>query len=139
MIVLDTNILSELMRLAPDLSVLTWVDSLPGGEVFLTAITVAECLYGVERLPDGKRKTALATGLSAMPSNEFAGRILPFDETAAARYATLVASGDRSGHPVSMADAQIAAICHVHSATLATRNIKDFERLDIALHNPFPS
>jgi predicted nucleic acid-binding protein len=138
MIVLDTNILSELMRPAPDLSVLAWVDSLPAGEVFLTAVTVAECLYGVERLPDGKRKTALAAALSAMLSDDFAGRILAFDEPAAARYAQLVASGDRAGHPVSMADAQIAAICQVHAATLATRNIKDFGRLGISLHNPFP-
>ena len=129
--------LSELMRAAPEPSVLSWADSLPIGEVFLTSITVAECLYGVERLPAGKRKTGLAASLSAMLADDFDGRVPAFDAAAAARYAVLVANGERLGHPVSMADAQIAAICQVHSATLATRNTKDFGRLGIALHNPF--
>ncbi|MYN05812.1 type II toxin-antitoxin system VapC family toxin [Pseudoduganella aquatica] len=138
MIILDTNILSELMRSAPDPSVLAWIDSLPAREIFLIAITVAECLYGVERLPAGKRKASLARALSSMLVEDLDGRVLAFDGAAAVRYAALVAAGERSGHPVSMADGQIAAICQVHSAILATRNVKDFGRLGIALHNPFP-
>jgi predicted nucleic acid-binding protein len=137
MLILDTNILSELMRSAPDQSVVAWIDNLPTGEVFITAITVAECLYGVERLPPGKRKALLAQALSNMLLEDFDGRVLAFDGAAAERYAALVVAGERSGHPVSMADGQIAAICQVHSAVLATRNVKDFGRLGISLHNPF--
>lgn len=137
MIVLDTNVLSELTRQAPDVGVLTWLDSLPVDRVATTAVTAAELLYGVARLPDGRRKKGLTAAAYALINDDFRGRVEPFDAQAAARYAVVVAACERLGRPVSVADAQIAAICHTRHATLATRNTKDFEDTGIELVNPW--
>ncbi|RJS91151.1 type II toxin-antitoxin system VapC family toxin [Salinisphaera sp. Q1T1-3] len=138
MIVLDTNVLSELMRPAPNPQVVDWLDkSSTNTAVAVTAITVAEILYGVERLPEGQRKTKLAQHAAAMFDEDFAGRILTFDGQAATIYAERVAACETAGSPCSMADAQIGAICLRASATLATRHTRDFEALGVMLIDPW--
>lgn len=137
MIVLDTNVLSELMRPVPDAQVVGWLDSQDAMSVTISAITVAEILYGIERLPDGSRKRGFAAMASAMFEEDFSGRILPFDSEAAVHYAEQVAASESEGRPVHMADAQIAAICIRHEAVLATRNIKDFSTLNVETINPW--
>lgn len=137
MIVLDTNVISELTRRSPAPGVVSWLDSLAATEVLTTAITAAELLYGVARLPSGHRKNELAAAIHGLLSDDFGSRILPFDEDAAAHYAEIAAARDRLGRPVGRADAQIAAICRAARATLATRNIADFEETGIELLNPW--
>ena len=138
MIVLDTNVLSELMRPAPTPLIVDWVDAVSAREdVAITAITVAEILYGIERLPEGRRKQQLGGVAAMMFEEDFAGAIFSFDAEAAVHYAQRVATSEAAGRPVSMADAQIAAICLYHGATLATRNTKDFEPFGVALVNPW--
>ncbi len=137
MIVLDTNVLSELMRREPDRHVVAWLDARADVELMVSAVTVAELLYGIGRLPEGKRKADLLDAAAAMLQEDFGGRVLPFDELAAAHYASLAVLRERSGRPISMADAQIAAICLSHGAALATRNGKDFAGLALALIDPW--
>lgn len=137
MIVLDTNVISELMRSAPDDRVATWVDQFPAGDVFITAVTAAELQYGVARLPDGRRKTVLAIQVAELLAEDFGSQILPFGVNAAAHYAQIAAMREQEGRPISMADAQIAAICRHHNAELATRNIKDFADTGVSVHDPW--
>lgn len=138
MIVLDTNVLSELMRPDPEQAVIAWMDRQDPATLFLTAITVAEILYGIARLPEGKRRSGLRELGVAVLQEDFAGRIISFDETAAECYADVVWERQRSGHPISMADAQIAAICRtLNGVTLATRNSLDFEGIGLDLTNPW--
>lgn len=137
MIVLDTNVISELARRVPDHGVLSWLDSLEISDVATTAITAAELRYGVARLPDGHRKRELAVVIRGILSEDFHGRVLPFDERSSVRYADVVASRERIGRPIGVADAQIAAICRDLGAILATRNIVDFEETGVQLLNPW--
>jgi predicted nucleic acid-binding protein len=137
MIVLDTNVLSEFMRVEPEPAVLDWVDALPAMDLAISAITVAEILHGIARLPFGKRKQKLESHAMAMFEEDFAGRILPFDAHAAVEYATLVAGAEAKGRAVSMADAHIAAICRSHGASIATRNVRDFEFSGVEVINPW--
>lgn len=125
MIVVDTNVVSELMRSDPDERVVAWVTGIDGRDLFTTAITLGEIGFGLERLPDGARKRRLV-GIADQVFTAFHDRVLAFDAAAAQRYGGVVASRERSGHPISIADAQIAAICLCHDATLATRNTDDF-------------
>ena len=138
MIVLDTNVLSELMKPDPEQAVIAWMDRQDPATLFLTAITVADILYGIARLPEGKRKSRLRELGAAVLQEDFAGRIISFDETAAECYADVVCERQRSGRPISMADAQIAAICRAsNGATLATRNSLDFAGIGLDLTNPW--
>ena len=137
MIILDTNVISELSRHVPDPGVLAWLDSLEISEVATTAITAAELRYGVARLPEGHRKRELTVMIRGILSEDFYGRILPFDERASARYADIVTGREKIGRPVGVADAQIAAICRDLGATLATRNTSDFEETGIELIDPW--
>ncbi len=137
MIVLDTNVLSELTRQAPDAAVLAWLDSLPAAEVATTAVTAAELLYGVARLPRGQRKRALADAVYALINDDFGGRVEPFDTRAAEQYALVVTGREKLGRPITVADAQIAAICRSRDTALATRNIGDFEDTGIELVDPW--
>lgn len=139
MIFLDTNVLSELTRNTPESRVVTWLDSFPQTEIATTAITAAELLHGVCRLPDGQRKTSLAAAVRALIHSDFEGRVEPFDATAASHYATVVSERAKLGRPIGAADAQIAAICRARAAMLATRNIKDFEETGVELVNPWDS
>ena len=134
---LDTNVLSELMRLSPESRVVAWLDAQEASSVAITAITVAEILYGIQRLPEGRRRRALASVAAAMFEEDFAGRILAFDAEAAVCYADCVAASERAGRVVQMPDAQIGAICLRHQAVLATRNVKDFEPLGVQLIDPW--
>lgn len=137
MIVLDTNVVSELMRPAPDASALQWVDAQATDTLWLCSVVTGELLYGVARLPDGRRKQQLAKALQAIIHEDFDQRVLPFDLEASLVYADIVARQESLGQPVTMADAQIAATCLRHNATLATRNLRDFEELGLALVNPW--
>jgi toxin FitB len=137
LIVVDTNVISELTRQTPAPEVVSWLDSLAADEVATTAITAAELLYGVARLPDGRRKTELSAAVNGLLSDDFDGRVLSFDHLAAARYAEIVSRRERRGQPIGTADAQIAAICNAVGVTLATRNIADFEDTGIDVINPW--
>jgi toxin FitB len=136
-IVLDTNVISELTRQSPAPRVISWLDALAAAEIATTAITAAELLYGVARMPDERRKTELAAAVQGLLSDDFQGRVLSFDEPAAHRYADIVTSRERLGRPIGVADAQIAAICRTIDATLATRNTDDFQETGIELINPW--
>lgn len=137
MIILDTNVISELMRREPNPTVAATVDQLPIETVFITAVTEAELRYGVARLPEGRRRTALTTKIDELVAEDLADQVLPFDADSAVHYADIAASRERSGQPISMADAQIAAICRLHRAELATRNVKDFVDIGITVTDPW--
>ncbi len=139
MIVLDTNVLSEIMRAKPDPAVLAWLDAQPPDDLWLNSVVAAELLFGVARLPEGAPKQQLAVAVSAMLEQDFAGQILSFDLNAASVYAVMLAERERIGQTMAMADAQIAAICLSRDATLATRNTRHFEGLGLALMNPWDS
>jgi toxin FitB len=136
-IVLDTNVVSELMRKRPQLGVVSWVDRFSASEVLVTAVTAAELMYGVARLPDGRRKWELHVKVEGLLAEDFQDQILPFDARAATHYAEIVASRERAGRPISMADAQIAAICRNWNAGLATRNVDDFVDTGFDAMNPW--
>jgi len=135
-IVVDTNVVSELMRPSPSSQVREWVSARPPGELCTTAITVAEIRYGLERLPDGRRKDSLLAAATEVFA-AFSEFIHPFDADAAVWYATIVAQRDRLGLPIDGFDAQIAAICRARGAALATRNAKDFRETGIELIDPW--
>ncbi len=137
MIILDTNVISELARQVPDPGVLSWLDSLAVSNVATTAITAAELRYGIARLPDGHRKRELTAIIRDILTEDFHGRVLPFDERSSVQYADIVTGRERIGRPVGIADAQIAAICRDLSAELATRNTADFEETGIEVINPW--
>jgi len=136
MIVVDTNVTSELMRPSPSTTVTAWVRARTATELYTTSITLAEVLYGIERLPGGRRKDVLKTTATDVFS-AFADQLLAFDATAAVEYAGLVDSRERAGAPIDGFDAQIAAICRVHGATLATRNVQDFQDVGIEVVDPW--
>jgi toxin FitB len=136
-IVLDTNVISEVFRPSPDAKVVAWLESLTG-EVSITAITLAELLAGVRRLPDGRRRLALAARIdAALQPYRRSSAVLAFDEEAAGYYADIFAARERAGLPISMADAQIAAICRSNDAVCATRNTKDFVGTGVELVDPW--
>ncbi|NEE02108.1 type II toxin-antitoxin system VapC family toxin [Phytoactinopolyspora halotolerans] len=137
MIVLDTNVVSELCRPAPEPAVAAWASQHPRDDVFITATTVAELLFGIRCLPDGRRKEELTTRMASVVGQDFDGRVLPFDVVAAGNYALIASSRRHRGRPISVADAQIAAACRRVSATLATRNVKDFRDTGIDVVNPW--
>jgi predicted nucleic acid-binding protein len=137
MIVLDTNVLSELMKPQPEPLVFQWVARQPRPALFTTAVTMGEILSGLELLPAGRRRAALTAAAGALFEESLAGRVLPFDSDAAERYATIAAARHRAGRPISPFDAQIASIVSSRGAALATRNTADFERCGIHLVNPW--
>ena len=138
MILLDTNVISELMRLHPDETVLTWVDGHTTDGLFISAITEAEILQGIALLPAGKRRDALAKTANAMIEKDFADHCLPFNSAAARQYAELTVHRTRIGRPISVEDAQIAAIALCCEMTLATRNTRDFANIPgLTVLNPW--
>lgn len=137
MIILDTNVVSESLKPLPSETVLSWLAAQIPSEVFTNAITLAEVLNGLEGMPQGKRRTGLHAGVERIFAQEFAGRILPFDEAAARAFAKITASRNAAGRAISQFDAMIAAIARTHGATLATRNTADFEDCGIQLVNPW--
>lgn len=136
MIVVDTNVISELMRPSPNPTVVDWVHMHSPRELYTTSVTLAEVRYGIERLDDGRRKE-LFTSTAEELFAAFGEYVLPFDRVAAIQYATIVSARDRAGLPIDGFDAQIAAICSTHKATLATRNVKDFRGTGVQIIDPW--
>ena len=137
MIVLDTNVISEIWRATPSSKVIAWLRAQPDAALFVTTITEAEIFYGVALLSNGRGRRALEMVAQQMFADTFAGRILPFDSAAAREYAVVAASRRRSGRPIAEADAQIAAISRSRDALLATRNLDDFAGCTIELVDPW--
>lgn len=137
MIILDTNVVSEVFRPLPEPRVVNWLASLEG-DVAITSVTLAELLAGVRRLPDGRRRDELTRHIDAALAPYRGSRaVLSFDDAAADHYADVLVARGRAGAPISTADAQIAAICLAHGAILATRNVKDFEHTGVELVDPW--
>jgi predicted nucleic acid-binding protein len=137
MIVLDTNVLSELMKTRPDCRVVAWLRRQPGASLYTTSITQAEILYGLALLPSGKRRQELESAVNEMFELEFQGRVLSFGSGAAAMFAELAAARRLAGQPISHFDAQIAAITRISAARLATRNVSDFTGCGLEIVNPW--
>lgn len=137
MIILDTNVLSEALTPLPSPMVMYWLAAQEPSSVFTTAVTQAEVLYGVEALPAGRRRMRLLAAVEKTFAEEFADRILPFNENAARAFAGIVAARERAGRAISQFDAMIAAIARTHRATVATRNTADFQDCGIDVVNPW--
>lgn len=137
MIVLDTNVISELFRPTPDSRVVAWVESLTD-DVAITTITLAELLAGIRRLPHGRRKSDLDAALSAaLEPYRNTSSLLAFDDEAAEAYAEVLLAREQAGLPISTPDAQIAAICRAKGAICATHNEKDFAETGVQVVNPW--
>lgn len=137
MIVLDTNVLSEVLRPAPAPRVMDWLSRQVSTSLFVTTVTQAEILFGIAILDPGRRRDDLQSAAMAMFAEDFAGRIVGFDVDAAPVFAAIAAERRQLGRPISQFDAQIAAIARSRGAALATRNIRDFEACDIELIDPW--
>ena len=137
MILLDTNVISEMLKPAPDVAVKAWLNAQAPAEVYLSAVSEAELRFGVAVLAPGQCQDRLAEAIDALLREEFAGRLLPFDTAAARSFADIAAARRRSGRPISPFDGQIAAIARTHRAVLASRNLADFEGCDIPLIDPW--
>jgi predicted nucleic acid-binding protein len=137
MIILDTNVISELLRPAPEPKVEHWLSAQDGLNVYLTSISEAELRYGLAIMGNGKRRAALVDAVDRILREDLAGRILPFDSDAAQSYATIAAARRAAGRPIAQADCQIASIALACGATVATRNTPDFEGCEIDLINPW--
>ena len=137
MIILDTNVVSELMKPAPDAAVAHWVADQQATTLYTTSVTQAEVLHGILLLPAGKRRAALEAAAEAMFEKDFGGRVLPFGGDAARAYAQIAAQRRRSGRPISSFDAQIAAITRTARATVATRNVGDYNDCGVKIVNPW--
>ncbi len=137
MIILDTNVISELMQVKPAPSVARWSEGLPWSSRCTTAVTQAEILLGVSLLPRGGRRDMLEEGARMMFDEVFSGRVFSFDGDAARAYARIVAARRRAGRPISQLDAQIAAIASSTGCDLATRNTGDFEGCGVELYDPW--
>ncbi|MBJ7415898.1 MAG: type II toxin-antitoxin system VapC family toxin [Niveispirillum sp.] len=137
MFVLDTNVISELMRPAGSDRVFNWISRQSPALLFTTSVTQAEIFFGLSIMPDGRRKDLLMKAAQTMFVQDFAERILPFDMASSLVYADIRSRRQQTGAPISVFDAQIAAITKLYSATLVTRNIPDFRDCDITLINPW--
>ncbi|WP_437207128.1 type II toxin-antitoxin system VapC family toxin [Planctomicrobium sp. SH664] len=139
MILLDTNVVSELMREAPDAGVVAWIGGQKATQLGITAITVAEIQRGLQRLPKGKRRQRLEESFAAFIDAAFRGRIFAFDEPAAMIYGQIAAQREKDGFNTDAVDLMIAAIAQSHRAAIATRNVKDFEGCGADIVNPWRS
>lgn len=137
MIILDTNVISEALRPAPDAALRTWIAAQAPASLFTTTVTQTEMLYGLAMLPAGRRRNALRTAIDAAFEVEFAGRVLPFDSESARAFAAIAASCRRAGRPMGPLDAQIAAIAQSRNASIATRDVSDFAHSGVPVINPW--
>jgi len=137
MILLDTNVVSAVMARAPDAAVVAWLDRQETLALFLSAVTVAEIRYGLQVLPEGRRRSSLEDRFAKFLAEGFSGRILPFDAEAAQHYGEIMAARRGAGRPMSILDGQIAAIARAHRLAVATRNVRDFELCGLEVVDPF--
>jgi predicted nucleic acid-binding protein len=137
MIIVDTNVISESMRPQPHQNVIAWFNAQPWDSLYLCTPVLAELRYGAERLQRSRRKDFLRTAIDRIESELFEGRILSFDQAAAANYAHVAAGRERQGRRIQQMDALIAAIALTHHARIATRDITGFADLGLELVNPF--
>ncbi|WP_284947067.1 type II toxin-antitoxin system VapC family toxin [Acidisoma cladoniae] len=137
MIILDTNVISEVMKDEPNPIVLGWLNAMPPASLFVASVSQAELLYGIALLPAGKRRGDLLHAASIAFNRHFRGRVLPFDNDAAHAYAELASTRRQAGRPMTPFDAQIAAIARSRGAELATRNVPDFDGCGIVVINPW--
>ena len=137
MIILDTNVLSVLMQAEPEPVIVRWLDGQAVESVWTTSITVFEATFGIEFLPPGRRRRDLQNGFDRLMEEALNGRILPFDFYSAQAAGAIAAEQRRAGRTVEIRDVQIAGIARARKATLATRNIKHFERIGLTLVNPW--
>jgi len=136
-IILDTNVLSALMRKVPDAPVVAWLDRKPAESIWISSITLFEVRFGLALLPDGKRRVALASAFARLLEEDLENRVLDFDTGAAIAAAELAAQRQRAGRPVDIRDTQIAGIALARHATLATRNTQHFEDLTVNVIDPW--
>ena len=139
MIVLDTNVLSALMRTKPEAVVVEWLDRQPADSVWLTSITVFEGRFGLALLPKGRRRSSLERAFDRVLTEDLSSRVLAFDEMAAVTAAQLAADRQRAGRIVDLRDTLIAGIAQARRATIATRNTRHFEGLDVPVVDPWHS
>ena len=139
MIVLDTNVLSALMRTTPDAVVVEWLDRQPADSVWITSITVFEARFGLALLPKGRRRSSLEQMFDRMLTEDLSSRVLTLDEVAAVMGAQLAAERQRAGRIVDLRDTLIAGIAQARRATIATRNTRHFEGLDVPVVDPWRS
>ena len=137
MIVLDTNVVSALTHPVPQVAVASWFAGQATSSLYLTAVNEAELRYGMAIMPRGRRRDGLASALERMLRGGFANRILPFDSAAARAYAEIASARRSAGHPVPLADGQIAAIARSRGMAVATRNVRDFAGMGIAVIDPW--
>lgn len=137
MYVLDTNVVSELMRPTPDPGVEAWVAQRRAAHLYFSAVGEAELRYGIAIMPAGRRRDVLAAAVDGLVREDFAGRVLPFDSAAARAYAEIAAVRRSAGRPVCQADCQIAAIACAHGLSVATRNLRDFAGMGIDVIDPW--
>ena len=137
MIVLDTNVLSEALRPVPEPSVLDWLANQPRASLFITTVTRGEILYGIRLLSDGKRRRGLWDAAKKIFDEDFADQVLSFDGDAADMYAEIAASRRTTGKSINQFDAMIVAMARSRGASLATRNVKDFENCGVDVINPW--
>jgi len=138
-IILDTNVLSSLMRTRPDAPVVSWLDRQPAESVWITSITVFEARLGIALLPQGRRRRALEAAFTRLLEDDLENRVLDFDMAAATSAASLAAERQRAGRPADMRDTQIAGIALARHATLATRNLRHFADLKVPVVDPWNS
>jgi predicted nucleic acid-binding protein len=136
-IILDTNVLSALMRTIPDAAVLEWLDRQPADSVWITSISLFETRFGLALLPAGRRRRVLEAAFDDLLREDLENRVLDFDSAAATAAASLAAARQKTGRPVDMRDTQIAGIVLARRATLATRNIRHFVDLKISIIDPW--
>src|SRR5450631_4486908 len=137
MIILDTNVLSALMRTAPEVSVVAWLDDQPAESVWITSITLFETRLGLALLPIGRRRQKLEAAFALLLKLDLENRVLDFDSAAATEAASIAAERQKAGRPVDMRDTQIAGIALARRATLATRNVRHFADLKVPIVNPW--
>lgn len=137
MILLDTDVVSAVMKPSSPAEVVAWLDGQPTDTLYLSSVTIAEVRFGLEVLPGGKRRRGLEDRFERFVADGFAYRVLPFDEKAARRYGELRARRRRLGRPMSVLDGQIAAIARAHRLAVATGNVRDFEECGLEIVNPF--
>lgn len=137
MIVLDTNVISEMMRVTPSIKVSSWIDQQEVTHLFITTITIAEITYGINSLPKGKKRQKIENAFNKIIKDAFKHRVLSFSENAAHIYGKIMGRRKELGRPLSILDGQIAATTLAEEYALATRNVRDFRDCDISLINPF--